>query len=99
MNIHQNPQDLTDDTELLDLTTPHRIERSVVGKGYAHDSATRHVLGEAVYIDDMADLPGTLHVAPVLSSVAKGTIISIDSRKALALPGVKAVLTAGDITG
>ncbi|MEO0546663.1 MAG: xanthine dehydrogenase molybdopterin binding subunit [Pseudomonadota bacterium] len=99
MNIHQNPQDLTDNTDPLEPTKAQRIERSVVGKGYAHDSATRHVLGEAVYIDDMADLPGTLHVAPVLSSVAKGAIISIDSRKALALPGVKAVLTAGDIPG
>ena len=35
-----------------------KIERKVVGKGYAHDSARRHVRGEALYIDDMPDLPG-----------------------------------------
>lgn len=42
---------------------PHTVQRSIVGKGIAHDSAARHVAGEANYIDDMPELPGTLHAA------------------------------------
>ena len=39
------------------------VHRSIVGKGIAHDCAARHVAGEANYIDDMPELPGTLHAA------------------------------------
>ncbi|MEL7273072.1 MAG: xanthine dehydrogenase molybdopterin binding subunit [Pseudomonadota bacterium] len=76
-----------------------KIERNVVGKGYAHDSARRHVRGEAIYIDDMPDLPGTLHIAPILSTIAHGTITAIESEKARQANGVKAVLFADDIPG
>ncbi|MEM9732559.1 MAG: xanthine dehydrogenase molybdopterin binding subunit [Pseudomonadota bacterium] len=75
------------------------IERHVVGKGYAHDSARRHVRGEAIYIDDMPELPGTLHIAPILSTIAHGTITGIDSQQARDADGVKAVLFAADIPG
>ncbi|MEP0944392.1 MAG: xanthine dehydrogenase molybdopterin binding subunit [Rhizobiaceae bacterium] len=76
-----------------------KIERKVVGKGYAHDSARRHVRGEALYIDDMPDLPGTLHVAPILSPVARGTLRGIDASKAVEAAGVVRVLTVEDIPG
>ena len=76
-----------------------KIERSEVGKGHAHDSARRHVRGEAIYIDDMPDLPNTLHIAPVLSSVALGKITSVDTSKALAAAGVVCFLSAEDIPG
>ena len=76
-----------------------KIERSVVGKGYAHDSARRHVRGEAIYIDDMPDLPGTLHVAPILSPVAHGKLIGVDTSNCAAAPGVVRVLTVDDIPG
>lgn len=79
--------------------SPLKIERNVVGKGYAHDSARRHVRGEAIYIDDMADLPGTLHIAPILSSIANGMITSISADKARDASGVHAVLFAADIPG
>ena len=36
----------------------------------AHDSAARHVSGEAVYVDDMPELPGTLHVYVAMSERA-----------------------------
>ena len=42
------------------------IQRSVVGHGLAHDSAAKQIAGEASYIDDMAELPGTLHAALVM---------------------------------
>ncbi|MEN0040311.1 MAG: molybdopterin cofactor-binding domain-containing protein, partial [Pseudomonadota bacterium] len=91
MNIRTDPAKLKAD--------PLAIERKVVGHGHPHDSARRHVRGEAIYIDDMPELPGTLHLAPVLSSVAKGKLNGIDSSAAAALPGVVRVITARDIPG
>ncbi|MEE9315159.1 MAG: xanthine dehydrogenase molybdopterin binding subunit [Rhizobiaceae bacterium] len=76
-----------------------KIIRDVVGHGHAHDSARRHVRGEAIYIDDMADLPGTMHIAPILSPVANGNILSIDASEVKASDGVIAVLFAKDIPG
>ncbi|WP_018687299.1 xanthine dehydrogenase molybdopterin binding subunit [Ahrensia kielensis] len=75
------------------------MERSVVGKGIAHDSAKKHVAGQAIYIDDMAELPGTLHAALVVSTIAHGIIKSIDATEALAMQGVHLFLTAKDIPG
>ena len=39
-----------------------------------HDSAHKHVSGQAVYIDDMPEPAGTLHGCLGLSTVAHGTI-------------------------
>lgn len=76
-----------------------KIKRQIVGHSHPHDSAPLHVRGEAVYTDDMPDLPGTLHIAPVLSPVAKGTLNYIDSTKAQSMSGVVRVLTAADVPG
>lgn len=75
------------------------IERRVVGKGIAHDSAKKHVAGEAIYIDDMPDLPGTLHTALITSPVAHAKLRSVNADKALAMDGVVCVLLADDIPG
>jgi xanthine dehydrogenase large subunit len=75
------------------------IKRQVVGHSHPHDSAALHVRGQAVYIDDMPDLPGTLHIAPVLSPVAKGRLNGIDTSKAQGMPGVVRVLTVADVPG
>ncbi len=64
-----------------------------------HDSARKHVSGEAVYIDDMPRLPGTLETVLVTSPHAHAAIKSIQVEKALAQTGVQAVLTADDIPG
>ena len=64
-----------------------------------HDSAHKHVTGEAVYIDDMPEPAGTLHACLGLSSVAHGTIRSMDLSAVLAAPGVVDVLTAEDVPG
>lgn len=83
----------------MNIHSPHNVERAVVGKGIAHDSAKKHVAGEAVYIDDMPDLPGTLHTALILSPVAHGKLNGLDVSKAATMPGVRAIVTAGDIPG
>ena len=35
-----------------------------MGRPLSHDSALRHVCGTAVYVDDMREPQGTVHVAP-----------------------------------
>ncbi|MCT7377752.1 xanthine dehydrogenase molybdopterin binding subunit [Chelativorans salis] len=64
-----------------------------------HDSAHKHVTGEAVYIDDMAEPAGTLHAYLGLSEVAHGTIRALDLKEVGSAPGVVAVLTAKDVPG
>jgi xanthine dehydrogenase large subunit len=70
-----------------------------VGAARIHDSASRHVAGEAVYIDDIAAPEGLLHAYLGLSSIAHGQLVSLDLDAVWAAPGVLAVLTAADIPG
>ena len=35
------------------------------GQALQHDSALKHTTGEALYIDDLPEPAGTLHLAPV----------------------------------
>ncbi|MFC5585152.1 xanthine dehydrogenase molybdopterin binding subunit [Nitratireductor kimnyeongensis] len=70
-----------------------------VASDQKHDSAHKHVSGEAVYIDDMPEPVGTLHACLGLSEVAHGAITNIDLSKVRAAPGVVTVLTADDIPG
>jgi xanthine dehydrogenase large subunit len=64
-----------------------------------HDSAHKHVTGQAEYIDDMPEPAGTLHGALGLSDRAHAEIVSIDLDAVRAAPGVVYVLTAADIPG
>ncbi|MEJ2553079.1 MAG: molybdopterin-dependent oxidoreductase, partial [Gammaproteobacteria bacterium] len=56
----------------------------------------RFIQGKGNYVDDV-NLPGTLFSAMVRSPYAHARIKSINKDKALALPGVHAVLTAEDL--
>ena len=65
-----------------------------------HDSAARHVTGEAVYVDDIREPAGTLHVVPGWARDAtRGRIVSLDLDAVRAAPGVVAVLTGADVPG
>lgn len=64
-----------------------------------HESAHLHVTGEAEYVDDIPELPGTITAYILKSSKAHAKIKKIDKSKALALKGVYAVLDASDIPG
>src|SRR5271168_5036243 len=48
------------------------------------------VSGVAMYTSDH-NLPGMLYAVPVCASIAKGTIAALDTTRAQAMPGVKAV--------
>lgn len=64
-----------------------------------HDSAARHVAGSAVYIDDMPEPAGLLHVAFGLSERAHARITRMDLSAVRAAPGVVLVISAEDIPG
>ncbi len=69
------------------------------GKPHAHESARAQVAGSATYVDDIPEIRGTLHAAPILSTVAHGKLLGMDTTAALALPGVRGVVLAADIPG
>ena len=64
-----------------------------------HDSAARHVAGSAIYIDDMPEPAGLLHVAFGMSTKAHAKITRMDLSAVRAAPGVVLVLSADDIPG
>ena len=72
---------------------------SGVGKSMKHESADKHVSGEAVYIDDRLEFPNQLHLVPRLSEVAHAEIVRIDIEPCFAIPGVVRVITADDVPG
>ena len=64
-----------------------------------HDSAHKHVAGTAVYIDDMPEPAGTLHVGLGLSTVAHGKLKTVELSAVRAAPGVIDVMTYADVPG
>lgn len=69
------------------------------GRSTPHESARAQVAGAATYVDDIPELRGTLHAAPILSTVAHGKLLGVDTAAALAMPGVRDVILARDIPG
>lgn len=63
------------------------------------DSRRLHVLGQSLFVNDLPLPPNTLHAAPVPAPIAHGQVRGLDPHPALALPGVRAVITAADIPG
>jgi xanthine dehydrogenase large subunit len=64
-----------------------------------HDSALKHVTGQALYIDDIAEPSGTLHAALVLSPTAHGRLRRLDLGDVKNAKDVVAAFAAGDIPG
>ncbi|MDP6475885.1 MAG: xanthine dehydrogenase family protein molybdopterin-binding subunit [Alphaproteobacteria bacterium] len=71
---------------------------SAIGKSPPRLEAAEKAAGQALFSGDMV-LPGMLHGALLTSPYAHARILSYDASAALAHPGVKAVVTAEDITG
>ena len=69
------------------------------GVSQAHESAVAQVAGAVHYIDDLPEVRGTLYAAPILSTVAHGKLLGVDSTAARAMPGVVDVLLSADIPG
>jgi xanthine dehydrogenase large subunit len=69
------------------------------GRSAFHESARAQVAGAATYVDDIPEIRGTLYAAPILSTVAHGRLLDVDTAAALAMPGVRGVILARDIPG
>ena len=74
-----------------------RLTSEPVGKSVPRIDVFEKVTGAAIYADDMQFGPGLYHGRLVRSPLAHALIKGIDASKALALPGVKAVITGADV--
>ncbi len=72
---------------------------SNIGVSVPHDSASLHVSGEAIYIDDMLEPRALLHAYIGLSTEAHARIRIRDLTAVAQAPGVVAVITAADVPG
>ena len=73
-------------------------EYRLIGRAQLRPDGVQKVTGEAVYTDDLT-FEGMLFAAVKRSGVPHAIVRSIDISKALAVPGVVAVLTDQDIPG
>ncbi len=74
-----------------------RMENSVVGKRVPRLDALEQAKGQTRYVDDLPELPGTLHATVHTSRYSSAEILSVDVSEAASLPGVAAVITAKDV--
>ena len=70
-----------------------------VGKSVKHESADKHVSGEAIYVDDRLEFPNQLHVYARMSDRAHARIVSINTAPCYAIPGVAIAITSKDVPG
>ena len=83
--------------------SPAPIEKSAspviqaAGQSTMHESARAQVTGAAPYVDDIPEVKGTLYAAPILSTVAHGRLLGMNTAIARAMPGVRDVILASDI--
>ena len=78
------------------MTTRTPPEIGGMGHSVPRKEDPRFIRGKGNYVDDLK-LPGMLHLDIVRSPMAHARIKSIDAEKALALPGVLAVITGKDL--
>jgi aerobic carbon-monoxide dehydrogenase large subunit len=78
------------------MTTPAQAPVHGMGHSVKRKEDPRFLRGRGRYVDDIK-LPGMLYMDIVRSPYAHAKIVSIDASKALALPGVLAVITGKDL--
>ena len=73
-----------------DSTEAGLVERisGAVHSDRRHDSAHKHVTGEAVYVDDIREPAGLLHVYLGLSDRPHARLVSLDLSAVKSAPGV-----------
>jgi aerobic carbon-monoxide dehydrogenase large subunit len=77
--------------------TPRTLpEIGGMGHSVRRKEDARFLRGKATYVDDIK-LPGMLYLDIVRSAYAHARIRRIDTEKALAIPGVLAVITGKDL--
>ncbi len=73
--------------------------KGAVHKDLRHDSAHKHVSGEAVYIDDIPEPKDMLHIYVAMSEKAHARITAMNLAAVKAARGVALVVAAEDIPG
>ncbi|CAO3428025.1 xanthine dehydrogenase family protein molybdopterin-binding subunit [Azospirillum endophyticum] len=74
------------------MTTPHGRNQSWIGQSLKRREDPRLLTGRGIFVDDVT-LPRMAHAAVLASPHAHARIVSIDTTKARALPGVFLVMT------
>lgn len=72
-------------------------KNTYVGKSITHESAHLHVSGKANYVDDIAEVEGTLYAGLGLAEIAHGKIINMDLSAVWQAEGVVSVLTGTEL--
>ncbi len=91
-HFHHKTQEELAELFRADITTG-------VGRSVKHESAPKHVSGEAVYVDDRLEFPNQLHVYARMSDRAHARITRIDTSPCYQFPGVAIAITAEDVPG
>src|SRR5436190_8077944 len=73
-------------------------EKKLVGQNYSTSDLRAKVTGRSRYAEYFR-AQGMLYARLLLSPYAHARVVSIDTSAALAMPGVKAILTADDVPG
>jgi carbon-monoxide dehydrogenase large subunit len=82
---------------ILEMNLPNETTERPIGFGrLTRKEDARLIRGQGNYLDDLR-LPGTLFGQVLRSPYAHARIVSIDTSRALAHPGVRAVITARDL--
>ncbi|MBT3426925.1 MAG: xanthine dehydrogenase molybdopterin binding subunit [Gammaproteobacteria bacterium] len=79
-------------------STPAGVSGSP-GQALAHESASKHVSGKAMYIDDLPLPANTVYVSTGKSAIAAGRLIRLDLEAVRNSPGVIDTLVYSDIPG
>ncbi|XP_041988452.1 xanthine dehydrogenase-like [Aricia agestis] len=86
-------------SQCFEIKNNRKSDFDTIGKPIVHMSALKQATGEAIYCDDIQPTQGELYLCLVKSTESYARIISMDSSKALSLPGVVAFLSADDLPG
>ncbi len=81
------------------MNKPTALPESPLHQRLQHESGLKHATGEARYVDDLPEPPGTLVAQVIVSAHAHAKVGKRDATAALAIPGVRAVFFADDIPG
>ncbi len=73
------------------------MAQTYIGTSIRRSEDYRLITGKGAYVDDIK-VPGALHAAVLRSPHGHARIQSIDTSKALQIPGVVAIYTFDDIT-
>ncbi len=77
---------------------PRTTDHGPLGGCHERPDARAKVAGSTRYVADLG-LPGMLHAAAAVSSIAAARLVALDTAAARAVAGVEAVLTAADVPG